>query len=46
MDESVHLYKEALTLAMSVGDEEAVEQILAGLKEVDKKRNEPKEAQE
>ncbi|XP_062337930.1 tetratricopeptide repeat protein 19, mitochondrial [Osmerus eperlanus] len=46
LDESVHLYKEALTLALSVGDEEAVEQILAGLKEVDKKSNEPKEAQE
>ncbi|KAL0966859.1 hypothetical protein UPYG_G00301060 [Umbra pygmaea] len=37
-EESVKLFKEALALAQSVGDEEAIEQILEGLKEVGERR--------
>lgn len=46
VDECVRLYKEALELARSAGDQDAVQQILDGLKEVDKKKKEQKPAQE
>ncbi|XP_022073004.1 tetratricopeptide repeat protein 19, mitochondrial isoform X1 [Acanthochromis polyacanthus] len=39
MDDSVRFYQEALNLARQAGDQEAVERIQEGLKEVKKRRN-------
>lgn len=38
----MRIYQEALTLAQQSGDQEAVDQILEGLKEVKKRRNQEK----
>lgn len=43
LDESLQVYKEALSLAQQSGDQEAVDQVLEGLKEVKKRRNQEKE---
>lgn len=43
LDDSVRVYKEALSLAQQSGDQEAVDQILEGLAEVKKRRNQEKE---
>lgn len=43
LDESLRVYKEALGLAQQSGDQEAVDQVLEGLKEVKKRRNQEKE---
>lgn len=42
MDDSVRFYQEALHLARQAGDQEAVERIQEGLKEVKKRRNQEK----
>lgn len=38
LDDSVRLYQEALSIARQAGDKDAVEQLLDGLKEVKKRR--------
>lgn len=42
LDEAVRVYQEALDLARQAGDEEAVEQIQEGLKELKRRRQERK----
>ncbi|CAK6981776.1 tetratricopeptide repeat protein 19%2C mitochondrial [Scomber scombrus] len=46
LDDAVQLYQEALSLARQAGDQEAVEQIHQGLKEVKKRRKEAEEVKE
>lgn len=43
LEDSVRFYKEALSLAQQSGDQEAVGQILEGLAEVKKRRNQEKD---
>lgn len=43
LEDAVRFYKEALSLAQQSGDQEAVDQILDGLTEVKKRRNQEKE---
>ncbi|KAM9349693.1 tetratricopeptide repeat protein 19, mitochondrial [Symphorus nematophorus] len=46
LEDSVRFYQEALNLARQAGDQEAVDQIQEGLKEVKKKREERKKEEE
>ncbi|XP_029970932.1 tetratricopeptide repeat protein 19, mitochondrial [Salarias fasciatus] len=46
LDDSVRVYKEALSMAQQVGDEEAVERIEEGLKEVKTRRSQEKKEEQ
>lgn len=46
LEDSVRLYQEALSLARQAGDQEAVDQIQEGLKEVKKRRSEERKEEE